>query len=125
MIVAIQQAGRGMTIHRALVFAILMSATSVICAGPALAQACTRQGVDVTCDDGQRGILSGDAIIWTDGSRSSLTSPHPSVIIGNKSSVIVGPGVFVGKGNGVVPMDNPSAPNKARCAVLDGVSYCY
>jgi hypothetical protein len=24
-----------------------------------------------------------------------------------------------------VPMDNPSAPNKARCAVLDGVSYCY
>jgi len=52
-------------------------------------------------------------------------SPHPSVIIGNKSSVIVGPGVFVGKGNGAVPLDNPSAPNKARCAVLDGVSYCY
>jgi hypothetical protein len=24
-----------------------------------------------------------------------------------------------------VPMDNPSAPGKARCAVLDGVSYCY
>ena len=114
-----------MTIGRALVFSILMSAVAAGYAGPAMAQACTRQGIDVTCDDGRRGILSGDAIIWTDGSRSSLTSPHPSVIIGNKSSVIVGPGVFVGKGNGVVPMDNPSAPNKARCPVLDGVSYCY
>jgi hypothetical protein len=57
--------------------------------------------------------------------RDHLTSPHPSVIIGNKSSVIVGPGVFVGKGKGVVPMDNPSSPYKAHCAVLDGVSYCY
>ena len=114
-----------MTIGRALVFSILMSAMAAGYAGPAMAQACTRQGIDVACDDGRRGILSGDAIIWADGSRSSLTSPHPSVIIGNKSSVIVGPGVFVGKGNGVVPMDSPSAPNKARCPVLDGVSYCY
>jgi hypothetical protein len=122
---AIQQTGGGMTIGRALVFSILMSAMAAGYAGPAMAQACTRQGIDVACDDGRRGILSGDAIIWADGSRSSLTSPHPSVIIGNKSSVIVGPGVFVGKGNGVVPMDNPSAPNKARCPVLDGVSYCY
>jgi hypothetical protein len=110
---AIQQTGGGMTIGRALVFSILMSAVAAGYAGPAMAQACTRQGIDVACDDGRRGILSGDAIIWADGSRSSLTSPHPSVIIGNKSSVIVGPGVFVGKGNGVVPMDNPSAPNKA------------
>ena len=109
---------------RALVFSILM-ATAALDAGPALAQACTRQGLDVACEDGRRGILSGDAIIWADGTRSSLTSPHPSVIIGNKSSVVVGPGVFVGKGKGVVPMENPSAPNKARCAVLDGVSYCY
>jgi len=114
-----------MTIHRTLAFSILMSAAAALDAGPALAQACTRQGVDVACDDGRRGILSGDAIIWADGSRSSLTSPHPSVIIGNKSSVVVGQGVFVGKGKGVVPMDNPRAPNKARCAVLDGVSYCY
>ena len=114
-----------MTIHRTLAFSILMSAAAALDAGPALAQACTRQGVDVGCDDGRRGILSGDTIIWADGSRSSLTSPHPSVIIGNKSSVVVGQGVFVGKGKGVVPMDNPSAPNKARCAVLDGVSYCY
>jgi hypothetical protein len=39
--------------------------------------------------------------------------------------VIAGQGVFVGKGKDVVPMDNPSASNKARCPVLDGVSYCY
>src|ERR1700730_7164861 len=122
---AIQQTGGGMTIGRALVFSVLMSAMAAGYAGPATAQACTRQGIDVACDDGRRGILSGDAIIRADGSRSSLTSPHPSIIIGNKSSVIVGPGVFVGKGNGVVPMENPSAPNKARCPILDGVSYCY
>jgi hypothetical protein len=114
-----------MTIDRRLVFAILMSAISAAGTGPALAQACTRQGIDITCDDGRRGILSGDAIIWPDGTRSSLTSPHPSVIIGNKSSVVVGQGVFVGQGKGVVPLDNPSAPNKARCPVLDGVAYCY
>jgi hypothetical protein len=119
------QAEGGMTIDRAIMFSILMSAISAGCADRAMAQACTRQGVDVSCDDGRRGIWSGDAIIWADGTRSSLTSPHPSVIIGNKSSVIVGPGVFVGQGKGMVPMENPSTPNKARCAVLDGVSYCY
>src|SRR6266571_5072742 len=102
-----------MTINRALVFSILMSAIAGGYAGPAMAQACSREGVDVSCDDGRRGILAGDAIIWPDGTRSSLTSPHPSVIIGNKSSVIVGQGVFVGQG--VVRLDNPSAPNKTRC----------
>jgi hypothetical protein len=118
--------GKGdMTIGRRLVISILMSALAVTGAGPALAQACTRQGADVSCDDGRRGILSGGAIIWPDGTRSSLTSPHPSVIVGNKSSVIVGKGVFVGRGTGVVPMENPSDPNKARCPVLDGVAYCY
>ena len=65
-----------------------------------MAQACTRQGVDVTCDDGRRGIFAGDAIVWADGTRSRLASPHPSVIIGNKSSVVIGPGVFAGKGKG-------------------------
>ena len=114
-----------MTIDRALVVSILMSTMAAGYAGPALAQVCTRQGADVSCDDGRRGVWSGDAIIWADGTRSSLASPHPSVIIGNKSSVIVGPGVFVGNGKGMMPMENPSAPNKARCAVLDGVSYCY
>jgi hypothetical protein len=113
-----------MTIDRALVFAILMSAITAGCAGPAMAQACTREGPVVSCDDGRHGLLSGDAIIWPDGTRSSL-SPHPSVVIGNKSSVIVGQGVFVGQGKGVVPLDNPNAPNKTRCAVLDGVAYCY
>jgi hypothetical protein len=68
-------------------------------------------------------LLSGDAIVWPDGTRSSLT-PHPSVIIGNKASVVVGQGVFVGQGKGMVPLDNPSAPNKMRCATLDGASYC-
>ena len=77
-----------------------------------MAQSCTRQGVDVTCDDGRRGVFAGDAIIWADGTRSSLASPHPSVIIGNKSSVIVGHGVFVGQGKGMVPMENPSAPEQ-------------
>jgi hypothetical protein len=113
-----------MTIDRMLVFSIFMSVIAAGNAGPAMAQGCTRQGLDVSCDDGRRGILSGDAIIWAVGTRSSLTSPHPSVIIGNKSSVI-GPGVFVGKGNGIVPLDNPSVPDKARCPVLDGVSYYY
>jgi len=114
-----------MTIHRVLVFSILISAIGAGSSGPAMAQACTRDGVNVSCDDGRRGLLSGDAIIWPDGTRSSVTSPHPSVIIGNKSSVIVGQGVFVGQGKGVVPLDNPGAPNKTRCAILDGASYCY
>ena len=114
-----------MTIDRALAFSFLMSAMLTGSAAPALAQACNRQGIDVSCDDGRRGTFSGQAIIWADGTRSSLTSPHPSVIIGNKSSVIVGQGVFVGHGKGVVPLDNPSAPDKSRCPVLDGVAYCY
>ncbi|MCK1636501.1 hypothetical protein IVA95_02575 [Bradyrhizobium sp. 157] len=116
-----------MIIARALLFAGLISAFAGAAAGPAMAQSCTRQGVDVSCDDGRRGIFAGDAIVWADGSRSRLASPYPSVIIGNKSSVVIGPGVFAGsgKGGGMVPMENPSAPNRARCPVLDGVSYCY
>jgi hypothetical protein len=111
-----------MLINRALVLAIFLSVS--VYAGSALAQICHRDGADVTCDDGRRGVLSGDAIIWSDGTRSS-SSPHPSVIIGNKSSVHVGAGVFVGQGKGSVPLDDPNAPNKTRCAILDGVSYCY
>jgi hypothetical protein len=114
-----------MMISWALLLSLSIVAVAASAASAAMAQACTRQGADVSCDDGRRGIFAGDAIIWADGSRSSLASPHPSVIIDNKSSVIVGPGVFVGQGKGVVPLDNPSAPNKARCPVLDGVSCCY
>jgi hypothetical protein len=116
-----------MMITRALQFSILVSALALGGAGPAMAQACTKQGVDVSCDDGRRGIFAGDAIVWADGSKSRLASPHPSVIIGNKSSVVIGPGVFAGSGSGkgMVPMENPSAPSKARCPVLDGVSYCH
>jgi len=109
----------------ALAFCILISAVAFAAASPAEARNCTRQGNDVTCDDGSRGIFTGDAIVWPDGTRANLASPHPSVIIGNKSSVVVGKGVFVGSGKGVVPLDNPSDPNKVRCTVLDGVSYCY
>ena len=91
------------------------------CATSAQAQQhCHREGSDVVCDDGHRGVWSSEAIIWADGTRS-LLSPHPSVVIGNKSSVTVGPGVFVGQGKGMVPLDDPS---KARCVTLDGVPYC-
>jgi hypothetical protein len=113
-----------MTHDRALAFAILVAAPLMAGAQPALAQACSHDGPVVRCDDDRRGLLSGDAIIWADGTRSSA-SPHPSVIIGSKPSVHVGQGVFVGQGSGVVPLDDPNAPNKTRCAILDGVSYCY
>jgi hypothetical protein len=113
-----------MTNGRILKLAIVLAAINTGYAGPALAQACSHDGPVVTCNDGRRGILSGDAIIWPDGTRSSA-SPHPSVIIGDKSSVRVGQGVFVGQGKGSVPLDDPNAPNKTRCAILDGVSYCY
>ncbi|MBR0785670.1 hypothetical protein [Bradyrhizobium iriomotense] len=114
-----------MTIRKTIAALGLISALSSAFAVPALAQqVCTRQGVDVSCDDGRRGVLSGDAILWPDGTRSSST-PHQSVIIGNKSSVHVGPGVFVGQGKGMVPLDDPNAPNKRQCAILEGVSYCY
>jgi hypothetical protein len=113
-----------MRTNRTLTFAVLIGAMTMGRATPALAQVCHREGPVVTCDDGRRGTLSGDAIIWPDGTRSSA-SPHPSVIIGNKSSVKVGPGVFVGQRKGTVPLDDPNPPNKTRCAILDGVSYCY
>jgi len=90
----------------------------------AMAQSCTMTGTDVTCDDGRTGKFAGDAIIWPDGTRSS-PSPHPSVIIGNRSSVHVGPGVFVGDGKGSVPLDDPNGRFKKQCAQLNGVSYCY
>jgi hypothetical protein len=93
-------------------------------ASPGLAQNCKRTGNAVTCDDGRTGILAGDAIVWPDGTRSSST-PHPSVRIGHRDSVRVGPGVFVGQGKGSVPLDDPGAPNKRNCAILDGVSYCH
>jgi hypothetical protein len=107
-------------------FAVLVSVIAFGCAGPAAAQKCTRQGNDVTCDDGRRGMFTGDAIIWPDGTRSSLASPHPSVVVGNRSSVIIGQGVFAGggSGKGMVQMQNPSA-QAANCPTLDGVPYCF
>jgi hypothetical protein len=112
------------TIGRTAIAALACLAT-IGCAGSAMAQNCTRQGNDVTCDDGKHGVFTGDAIVWPDGTKSSLASPHPSVIIGNKASVIVGQGVMVGSGSGkgMVPMENPSA--QTSCPKLDGVAYCY
>src|SRR5437868_12889626 len=115
--------GNSMTIIRAIAFLALIAAAALGSVAPAWAQTCTRQGVDVTCDDGRHGIFSGETITWADGTRSNLASPHPGITIGNKSSVVVGPGVFVGHGKGMVPMENPSA--QTRCPVLDGVAYCY
>src|ERR1700757_1639524 len=114
-----------MSIRQTKALAAVSLAIALLSTAPASAQTCTRQGNDVTCDDGKRGVFTGDAIIWADGTQSRLASPHPSVIIGNKSSVIVGQGVMVGSpsGKGVVPMENPSA--QTRCPVLDGVPYCY
>ena len=108
-----------MTMRQATMILVILAATGH--ATGAQARHCHREGVDVSCDDGHRGVWSGDAIIWADGTRSRLSSPHPSVIIGNKSSVTVGPGVFVGQGKGMVPLDDPS---KARCVILDEVTYC-
>jgi hypothetical protein len=116
--------GEIMTNYRLVMSVISVSVIAAGLAGPAQAQTCTREGQVVACDDGRRGKLSGTDIIWPDGTRSS-SSPHPSIIIGHKSSVQVEPGVFVGQGQGSVPLDNPNAPNKTRCAILDGVSYCY
>jgi hypothetical protein len=113
-----------MTMRQALGLALLVAETLAVGAAPVQAESCTRQGVDVTCEDGRRGIFEGNAILWPDGTHSR-PGPHPSVIIGNKSSVVVGKGVFVGQGKGMVPLDDPNAPNKTRCAILDGVPYCY
>ena len=114
-----------MSITQRMAIAAVAFTSLIGTAGPVLAQNCTRQGNDVTCDDGRHGIFTGDAIVWPDGTKSSLASPHPSVIIGNKASVVVGKGVMVGSGSGkgLVPMENPSA--QTSCPKLDGVAYCY
>src|SRR3979490_3197647 len=78
-----------MNITRPLLFSLLIAASAAGAAGPAMAQACNRQGTDVSCDDGRRGMFSGDAIIWADGTRSSLASPHPSGIVGHTPAVLL------------------------------------
>jgi hypothetical protein len=101
---------------------ILSTTIIALIAVPALALNCTRNGTDVSCDDGRHGIFTGDAIIWEDGTQSRAVRQSPSVIIGNNASVQVGPGVFVGNGKGgKTQLDDPS---KKRCAILEGVSYC-
>ncbi len=109
---------------RAILRAIFIAALALLAGSPALAQTCKQDGSLVTCDDGRQGVFEGNAILWPDGTRSR-PAPHESVVIGHKQSVRVGQGVFVGQGKGVVPLDDPNAPNKIRCAVLNGVSYCH
>lgn len=107
---------------RAVTVVVLMTLTPSV----AVAANCKRSGSLVTCDDGRTGIFAGDAIVWPDGTRSS-SAKHPSVHIGHKDSVRVGPGVFVGSssGRGSTPLDDPNAPHKRDCAMLDGLSYCH
>ena len=68
--------GEAMTMRNILTALSLISTLGAGLATPAQAQACTRQGVDVTCNDGRRGVLAGDSILWPDGTRSS-SMPHP------------------------------------------------
>jgi len=110
--------------HRTLLLVTALTSLSLVNIDTASAQACKREGTSVMCEDGRQGILADTAIIWSDGTRSHSATPHPSVIIGNKSSVRVGQGVFVGTGKGSMPLDDPNAPNKTRCAIVEGVSYC-
>jgi hypothetical protein len=110
--------------HRTLLLLTTLTSLTLIDIPNASAQACKREGSVVMCEDGRQGILADTAIIWSDGTRSHSATPHPSVSIGNKSSIRVGQGVFVGTGKGTMPFDDPNAPNKTRCAIVDGVSYC-
>jgi hypothetical protein len=100
---------------RALASVICIAAAIAGTVRPALAQSCSHNGRLVTCDDGRRGLLSGNLIVWADGTRSSA-SPE---------SVQVGQGVLVGGGGAMVPLNDPNAPGKTRCVTLDDVSYCF
>jgi len=55
------EAEDGMNITRTLLFSLLIAASGGGRRRPAMAQACNRQGTDVSCDDGRRGMFSGDA----------------------------------------------------------------
>ncbi len=89
-----------MTNGRMLQLAILLSIISAgyarVGAGAGLQP---HDGPVVTCNDGRRGILSGNAIIWPDGTRSSA-SPHPSVIIGKQIISACGTGRLRRPGHG-------------------------
>ena len=110
--------------RRAAAFVMATSACQIATA--ALAQSCALDGVRVACADGRAGILNGDSIVWPDGTRSSR-SPHPSVTLYNPRSITIGQGVFVGSpgGRGDIPLDDPNAPNKRVCAIVNAIPYCH
>jgi len=109
---------------RALASIICIAAGVAGTAPPALAQVCSRDGPVVNCDDGRRGLKSGgfDHL----GRRHAIERlaarkrHHRQQAVG-----ACGSGRVRRQGSGVVPLDDPNAPNKTRCAILDGVSYCY
>ncbi|MCL2715730.1 MAG: hypothetical protein FWD68_14390 [Alphaproteobacteria bacterium] len=107
-----------LTIASVLFITAMMWNSSAVAEEPAKAANCARKGIEVTCDDGRHGIFNGDAIVWPDGTKSSST-PLRSVRIGR--NVHIGQGV-VAEGK---PLDDPNAPAKRSCAILDAVSYCY
>ena len=62
-----------MTINRAFSIGVaaIVTAIALGCAGSALARACTHDGPIVMCNDGRRGLLSGDAIVWPEPDAAS------------------------------------------------------
>ena len=90
-----------MMITRTLQFSILISALAVGAAGPAMAQSCTRQGVDVTCDDGRRGIFAGES---PSSGPTARDRTWPRRIRASSSATnrpsSIGQGVFAGQGKG-------------------------
>ena len=58
-----------MMVSRALLLSLSIVAVAASAASAAMAQACTRQGADVSCDDGRRGIFAGD-----DGAADSVAA---------------------------------------------------
>ena len=110
-----------MTINRTLISAILLSAIAV--GRDPRWRKLPPRGPVVSCDDGRRGAVGRRHHLARRHAIECIAKPechHRQQIVGEG-----GPGVFVGQGKGAVPLDDPNAPNKARCAILDGVSYCY
>ena len=111
-----------MMITRTLLLSALIATFAGAAAGPAMAQACTKQGVDVSCDDGRRGmavdsLVSGGDIISGASVRRSLLFSNVRVDNGTtiEDSVVL-PGVQVGRN---VVLKNTVIDK--RCVIDDGM----